>query len=89
MEEKKSQAWMILVGMGFLAGIVFGFLVNVDNQITEQVDITCGICQSNLVRMVDNFNAASRFCPQMTSMATNYSTMDLNKTLIVDYYGGG
>ena len=77
---------MILVGMGFLAGVIFGFMVNVDNQITEQVDITCGICQSNLYRMVSNFNIASKFCPQMLPMATNYSAIDLNQTIIGDYY---
>lgn len=58
----KEIRWMLEVGMGFVAGAVFAYILIHNLNVQSEVDAQCGTCISNLNVMIGNFNTMTREC---------------------------
>ena len=62
--KKKSNMWMGFVAIGFVAGAIFGLLMNLNIAASAQAKEICGTCQENLGIMVGNFNILAKNCSE-------------------------
>jgi hypothetical protein len=78
-----GNKWMLFIAMGFVAGAIFGGMLNLNDAAKAQAQEACGICQSNLNTMVSNFNTISSQCSQAKGYAnTNLSyIISMNRTV--------
>lgn len=67
--------WMLFVAIGFLAGAVFGSLLNLNAMAKAQAKEDCGICQENVKAMVHNFNVLAKSCNEAIPYQRNISIL--------------
>jgi len=73
--EKSDFKTLALFTIGIAVGLFIGFSMNLEKDAQIRADKDCGVCQSNLNTMIDNFNVLAKTCHEAVPFARNISIL--------------
>ena len=73
--ERSDFKTLAILCLGLVIGLFIGYTMNLEKDAQIRATKDCGVCQSNINTMIDNFNVLARNCSEAKPFARNISIL--------------